>query len=299
MCLRALCVCAVLALSSSAARATPEDEAVKKLFTSDNYTVTWGTAATYTTSAVLETGDGSGHGSTLGWMRFQPGKDGVDVLSIRFDKGWEPYKSKWPPDRAPVVVQRARMKADAYAALLRAVAVVGAAQLKPVARNEATLSTHDFWVQARLTANKKTLLDLDWAGYDGSRSEVQYARPRAIFLLASEAAQGLDFKNQALTDEERAWASAKFARDWKNFKDDESHWWVRERSIITIGVVGDASALPTLRDVLGGNAKDRCVYYAINAVTRLTKKDVRDKPVEEMDVEKTRPKVLELIRDAK
>jgi hypothetical protein len=72
----------------------------------------------------------------------------------------------------------------------------------------------------------------------------------------------------------------------------------------TIGVVGDESALPILREILAieppmGKPRDasdeRCVYYAINAVARLTKKDLRDSPVEEMDIEKTRLKVLDLI----
>ena len=49
------------------------------------------------------------------------------------------------------------------------------------------------------------------------------------------------------------------------------------------------------RDVSDG----RCIYYAINAVTRLTKTDVREKPVEEMDIEKTRFKVLELLKEKK
>ena len=103
----------------------------------------------------------------------------------------------------------------------------------------------------------------------------------------------------ALTEEERGWASAKFARDWKTFKDSKSHWWVRERYIETVGVVGDATALPTLKEILEGDPKDHSVYHAINAVTRLVKKDVRDKPVEEMDVEKTRKKVLDLLREMK
>ena len=53
--------------------------------------------------------------------------------------------------------------------------------------------------------------------------------------------------------------------------------------------------IETLRDVLQGDAKDRCVYYAINAVTRLTKKDLRAKPVEEMDIEETRRKALDML----
>jgi len=133
---------------------------------------------------------------------------------------------------------------------------------------------------------------------------VDFAKPRAAVRLAWEAVKGLDIKDHTLTDGERAWASAKFARDWKKFKGLEFHWWVRERYIETVGVVGDKAALPVLRDILAadppwGASDGRCVYYAINAVTRLTKKDVRDKPVEEMDIEKTRQKVLDLIKDKK
>jgi hypothetical protein len=128
---------------------------------------------------------------------------------------------------------------------------------------------------------------------------VDFAKPKAAVVLAREALKGLDLEEHTLTEEERGWASAKFARDWKKFKDLDFHWWVRERYIITIGVVGDAAALPALRDILGGDPKDHCVYYAINAITRLTKTDVRDKPVEEMNIEKTRRKVLELLRDRK
>jgi hypothetical protein len=223
----------------------------------------------------------------------------VDVLSIQFDEGRHPYDSKWPPDRAPVTIKHARMKSDDYAALLHDLAVVESAKLKPVERTEFTFSTNDFWVSARLTAKKKALIDLDWAGYHGDRHEPDFAKPRAAVAFAREAVKGLDFKKHKLTEIERTWASAKFARDWKKFKDSTSHWWVRERYIVMVGVVGDATALPTLREILGGDPKDRCVYHAINAITRLTGKDVRDKPVEQMDVEKTRRKVLDLLKDVK
>jgi hypothetical protein len=276
-----------------------DDDRAREQFKSDNYTVTWGTPRTFDPTAELEIGDGSGHGFTLGWMRFQPGRDRVEVLSIELDEGRQPYESKWPPDRAPVVVKHAQMKPDGYAALLRDLAVVDAAKLEAIKRNSVTQSSRDFWVYARLMANKKTLIDFEWAGYWGSDAEVDFAKPQAAAALARAAVEGLDFKEHTLTEEDRSWASAKFVRDWKQFKDLKFHWWVRERYIITIGVVGDATALPTLRDILGGDPKDRCVYYAINAVTRLTKKDVRDKPVEEMDIEKTRRKVLDLLREGK
>jgi len=93
--------------------------------------------------------------------------------------------------------------------------VVDLAKLKPVERNGSTRSSRDFWVSAHLSSNKKTLLDLDSAGYQGSRGELEYAKPQAAVTLVVEAVQGLDFKAHSLTDEERGWASAKFARDSK------------------------------------------------------------------------------------
>src|SRR5262249_51562251 len=144
-------------------------------------------------------------------------------------EGWQPYESQWPPDRAPVAIKRARMKPGAYAALLRDLAVVDAARLKPIVRDSSSFSTHDFWVYARLTASKETLLDLNWAGYEGSREEVAFAKPRTAVALVREAIRGLDFKEHTLTEGERAWASAKFTRDWMKFKDLKFHWWVRER----------------------------------------------------------------------
>jgi hypothetical protein len=289
----------VMAFTGSTLIAQSETDNVKKQFKSENYTVTWGAVAKYGANAELEIGDGSGHGFTLGWMRFKPTNDRVDILSLELDQGQQPYKSKWPPDRAPVVVKRGQMKPDAYTALLRDVAIVDAAKLQPTERTKSSSSSRSFWVNTSLTANKKALIDLNWAGYKGSSDESKYAKPQASVSLVRAAVENIDFKEHTLTDEERSWASANFTRDWKRFKDLKSHWWVRERYIILTGVVGDATALPTLREILGGDPNDHCVYYAVNAITRLAKKDLRDKPVEEMDVEKTRRKILDLLREAK
>jgi hypothetical protein len=297
--MRAFFSCIVAAFAASSFGANPDANLVQEHFKSENYTVTWGTASAFDSGAELEIGDGSGHGFTLGWLRFRSGDGRVDVLSIQLNEGRHPYRSKWPPDLATVVVKHAQMKPDAYAALLRDLALVDAAELRRVQRDSSTGSSEDFWVYARLTANKKTLVDLEWAGYWGSSDEVHFAKPQAAVALGHAAVKGLDFKEHTLTEEERGWASAKFARDWKQIKDLEFHWWVRERYIIVIGVVGDESALPALRDAMQGDPKDRCVYYAINAATRLTKKDVRDKPTEEMDVEKTRRRMLDILRNRK
>jgi hypothetical protein len=196
------------------------------------------------------------------------------------------------------------MESDAYAGLLRDLAIVNSAELKSTTRGGSGSFT-DFWVHARLTAERKTLIDLDWAGYQSRGAEADYAKPQVAVRLAREAIANIDFAEYTLTAEERAWASAKFARDWKQFTNLMTHWWVRERYIVMTGVVGDAEALPTLRAILEETSterfmretRDRCVYHAINAVTRLVKKDVRDRPVDEMDLERTRRKVLDLLRD--
>ncbi len=293
--MRAFFVCIAVMLSASVFAAGP-DVRIREHFKSDNFRVRWTNARTFVSDAELEIGDGYGHGGSLGWIRFRPGKDYVNVLIIQLDEGREPYRSKWPPDRAPVAVKQARMKPDAYAALLRDLAVVDAAKLKPLKRDSYSTSSLNFWVFARLKAGKKTLVDYHWAGYWNSHDEIDFAQSQAAVALAREAVKGLDFKEHTLTKEERSWASAKFVRDWKEFRDWSDGWWVRERYVTTIGVVGDESALLALRDLL---RQGRCVYYAINAVTRLTKKDVRDKPVEEMDLQKTRRRVLEMLDSMK
>ena len=304
----------ILSLAVPSARAEPADEHVRKLFSSHYYTVTWGDAPTWPADAELEIGDGDGHGGTLGWLRFRPDQDGIDVLSIRLDEGWGP-----PPDHALVQVKRARMTMDGYAGLLHSLAAVDAARLTPAKGlvGPGFWSSRNFWAYARLTANGATLQDLNWSGYPSGRNETKYAKAVASVSVARGAAKGLDFAKHELTVEDRRWASAKFSRDMKKFHEIESvkgmelsHWWVRERYTIAIGIVGDASALPALREILLNperpvldaidpegmkKAADRRVYHAINAITRLTRKDVRPQPIEEMDVEAARRKVLELM----
>ena len=66
-----------------------------------------------------------------------------------------------------------------------------------------------------------------------------------------------------------------------------------------MGPVADESALPTLLLILSeppgadDTSKQRRIYYAINAITRITGRDLRPRPVEEMDIESTRTKLLE------
>jgi hypothetical protein len=229
--------------------------------------------------AELEIGSGAGHGGSHVWIRFRPVKAGVDVLHIRL-RGWGERESP------PVVVTSARMKSEAYVALLHDLATASAAKLKPVERDGITFSSADFWVQARLTVDVMMVCDWEWAGYDGSAAEIKYAKPQAAVTLARGAVKDLDFKPHSLTDADRKWASEMFARDWARFEGEDFHWWVRERSIFLIGVVGDAAALPTLGRILDGSPKDRSVAGAGYAVRRLLVKNPRAKDLEETDAER-------------
>jgi WD40 repeat protein len=281
---------------------------VKRYFGSANYWVTWGTPVAVPVAAELEVGGGGGHGGTLGWLRFRPAGRHVEVLSVRLGDAPETPAKDGDAGRSPVTVRRAEMMADAYAALVGRLAVVAAARVRAAEEIMGGFGTADFWAQARLTAGDKVLLDLDWAGYPSDVDEADSARPSAATAIVAESVAGLDFRDHTPTAEERAWASGKFARDWTRFKDAKYYWWVRERYIYVIGVVGDKSALPTLREILArdpppGKPRDpsdaRCVYQAINAATQLTGTDVRPKPFQESDVEATRRKVLDLLRDRK
>ncbi len=274
----------------------PPPDRIAKHFKSEHFTVAWGTPLKYDLGAELEIGDGGGHGGGLRWLRFRPRSGHVEVLSILLREDREPYLSKWPTDRPQIVIRRAEMSLQTYASLLIDLAVVDAAKLTPT-EDVGGISTADCWWFARLATHEQNLLQLEWAGYTGSDEEIKYSKPLVAVLLADQAIKGLEFEKHTLTREDRKWASAKFARDWKAFLKRDFHWWVRERYIMMIGLAGDAQAIPTLRGILESDAKERTMYYAINAITRITKKDVRVGPVEEMDVERTRQKVLKMLRD--
>jgi hypothetical protein len=284
--MRAIIGTVVMAFTSSTFVVDPQADGVRELLKSDNYAVSWETARDFDPAAQLEIGDGVGHSPfTLRWMRFKPESGGVSILSIQMNE--KPFTSKWPTDDVAVMIKSSRISQARYAALLHDLAIIDAARLRAV-REDSGISSANIWLHARLSANKKMVVELDWAGYLHGHTEMVRAKPQAAVAAARAAIESLDFKEHTLTPEERAWASAKFTRDWEKYKILETHWWVVFRAITMIAVVGDTSALPALRDILQGDSSDHAFYLAINAVTRLTKKDVRDRPVEEMDVGKTR-----------
>ncbi|MGL6096853.1 MAG: hypothetical protein ACRC7O_13785 [Fimbriiglobus sp.] len=297
--MRNLLVGLSLAVAVPASAADPNPAKLEKFFDTKNVRVVWKAAPAVDAGATLVVGDGNAHGGWLQWYRFQPANDRVDVLFVDLDEGWHPFRSKFPPDRAPVTVKSARMTSQAYATLIADISAVAAAIVEKRNPEATGFSSNNFWVSARLAQGDKVLVGLDWAGYDSPREAELIAKPNAAVTLARDATAKLKFRPHELTAEERTWASAKFVADRKTYINSKSHWWVLDYSIVTVGVVGDATALPALRDIIQANKLEYDVYAAINAVTRITKKDVRGKPVEEMDLDTVRPKVLELLRDVK
>ena len=85
--MRTTLVCIIVTVATSVFGADSDVKQVREHFKSDNYSVQWGTARTFDPGAELEIGDGSGHGFTLGWLRFRPEGGWVDVLSFRLDQG--------------------------------------------------------------------------------------------------------------------------------------------------------------------------------------------------------------------
>src|SRR5688572_27987694 len=215
-----------------------QNHSIRQKFKSKDYTVTWGIAPNYPSDAKLVIGYGSGHGGSLGWLRFHPGSGGVEVLSIELDEGWRPYKSKWAPDVAPVTVKRGRMSQKSYTVLLRNIAIVSSVRLKPVTRNSARWSSADFWVATSVSHHNKSLLDLNWAGYASSMDEIDYAQPEAAVSLVRKAVAKVPLKEDSLTTDDRRWASAKFVQDWNALGGRKSYWWVAERLLLMVGVVG-------------------------------------------------------------
>ena len=72
-----------------------------------------------------------------------------------------------------------------------------------------------------------------------------------------------------------------------------------------IGFIGDKKAIPELESIMDQYAKPerpehekRNSYYAINALTRIIGEDVREKPVEQIDLDTSRMNIHKLLSRA-
>jgi hypothetical protein len=261
------------------------------------FSVQWHDPPAWDRQAEVETGSGSGHGFTLSWNRFHPKGEDVEILSVTYSAGRKPYDSTWPPDDAPVTARKAGLNRGEYAAMLQVLATLEAATLNEKKTNHYGFSTGSFYAYIRVARPDQDLFREEYAGYPGTQKEPQYAKAQAAAAFVTDFLKSVPLKDQPLGREDRAWVSERFARDWKRvIPHDKFYGWVQERLLILVGAAGDDSALPLLAEVIrDGDPKDRKTYYAINAATRLLGKDVRDKPLEEMDVLEVKRRILPLL----
>ncbi len=239
----------------------------------------------------LELGTGSGHGGSLSWHRFAPGARDVRVLHVSLVADRTSYKTPWPADNRKVEVKQAVLALDDFRLLIRLGGAISAATVTMKPTRTMSSSSADFWSMARASSADGSLFDLDYCGYPGTGKEASYASNQAIVALALDGLKPLEFKECPLSDADRVWATGRFTQTLKREKE---HGWIRERAIIIVGTVGDATALPHLRTIMMGDV-DRNAYFAINAITRLLGTDVRPQPIEHMDVLETRKKIAELL----
>lgn len=268
---------------------------------SSNYTVRWTQPKVIPTDSEMVIGSGSGHGHSIRWIRFLPDPSSVSVLEISFKDSHGPYTTKWGPDNAAVAVRSGKMGKSAYRKLLTQIAFLDSAILKEKQLSTFRGTSSDFWVATAITNRGNPLLSYDWAGYWASVDEHEFRKPELMVDVAEEAVKKLNMQDRELTTGERQWASEKFVKDIAVYDSRQFYWWVVEDSTVLIGYVGDSSALGALTSIMNryGSAEERHIqrkaYYAINAITRITGKDLRSIPIEEMDVAKMANLVREYV----
>lgn len=296
---------AMLALAESSSeklrsisRGIVRDLAEPYLRPGGSYRVEWKDPAVLEPSRELVLGSGSGHGSMLTWQRLRPKDDGVEILSIEFRGNRKPYQTKWGPDAGQAVLQRSSLAKDDYAALLAVIGMIRAASIVEVSTNHFFSTSGDFYVFVQAPEPRDRGYLAEYAGYQGTSGERRYAKPTAIERCVRDVLKKVEWTRGEPTAEDRAWVGRKFVDDWTRINqiEEKGYWWVQESALQLVGLAGDASALPVLTEIIrDGKADDRKTYYAINAATRLCGTDVRDKPVETMDIDATRAKLLPLL----
>lgn len=270
----------------------------------ESYSVAWGERAECDPlKTELDIGYGSSWPQSLLWLRFWPTNTGARILSISFKSKELSYDSTWPPDAAFVAVESALLNSETYTHLLRCVSAIDSARLTSNVKGFEKFSSNSLWVAARAIEGNGALINMNWAGRISNRAEIDYAKPLAAVNFVQKRMPEAALQAHVITDSDREWASQKFLRDWEWLNEKSQYWWLRELYIETIGMVGNASVVPSLLQIVSAGCdhpspqvdeKSRCVYLAINAITRLTGVEVRDMPVEEMNITVARKKVLNI-----
>jgi hypothetical protein len=283
--------------AKEAARRIAGEKAAEVLTEGGNYTIEWRDAPAWNARAAVEMAGGSGHGFSLTWFRIRPESDGMHVLRLTYKGSRKPYTTRWSPDEAPVTAASAVLGFPEYESLLRVVGVIGAAAIHERSTNRYFSVSSNFYSFLSVTSDGKAVYEDEFSGYPGTMGAPEYAKVRAATGLLEKAVQPLPWKDRDLDAADRAWVSERFARDWRRIVPHaKSYWWVQEDLLILVGAAGDSGALPQLTEIIrDGDPADRKTYYAINAATRLIGKDVRPRPLEDMDLTEAKTRILPLL----
>ena len=261
------------------------------------FNIEWGQPKTLDTNGRLELIFASTDGPDLSVTRFQPGENEVDILTVAVNLKDIEHRPKWPDDRAPVEAKRGSMKLDTYQQLLRDIAQIESAKLTLKGKPLGSPDYHEDWFQVEFFTERKPSISMFWFGVGDFDRTGNRTKSLGANILGYRAIKDLPCSEAQLTDEDRAWASKMFARQWRRV----DKWSLREEMleealIVLIGAVGDNQALSKLGRIIRHDDEPKLVYHAINAVTRITGKDLRTKPVEEMDLEANKEQILDLIK---
>lgn len=302
--LRRIGLPAVPVLDTSSSKASRDlaarivaDRAAGYLKDGSTHEARWRDPAGWKHPVLLEAGTGSGHGSTLSWYRFRPGGESVEVVQVGYSGSRTPYETPWPPDEAPVTARAGTMSLQDYALLLRVLQVLAAAEIVEKSSRSYSFSTADFYSQFSVSGPDRILHQDEYAGYRSSSDAPHYARVRAATDLIEDALKAVVLAELPADRIDRVWVTDRFLRDWDRLSRNKSScWWVQERLLVIVGRLGDGRSLPRLAAIIrDGDAKDRKVYYAINAATRLLGRDVRTHPPEEMKIDANCDRLLPLL----
>ena len=261
------------------------------------FNIEWGQPKTLSAAGRLELISASTYGPNISVTRFQPRENEVEVFKVSVSLKDISHQSKWPDDIAPVEAKRGLMKPNDYKKLLHDIARIESAKLTLKDKPFGSPGYYEEWIQVEFFTERKPSISMFWFGDGNFDGTGRRTKTLGANLVCGRAIENVEFSDAELTDNDRAWASKMFTRQWRRV----DMWSSREEKfeealIVLIGAIGDNEALSKLGRVIRHYDEPKLVYHAINAVTRITGKDLRTKPVEEMDLEANKEQILDLIK---
>ncbi|MBI4243816.1 MAG: hypothetical protein HY606_06970 [Planctomycetes bacterium] len=272
--------------------------------------------------STIEIGSGAGHSNLLRWYKFEPDGDTIKILSILFTYNPKIKGNKFPPDEVSIKCTQGIISLSKYCEFKQLIAFIQSAKIVKSIKTEKHIdpvtgkvkmgattwtTSANFWSNIQvLNKDGNEILSDNFSGYEGSRTEPEYAKSNACIKAANDFLRDIKLIECNLKDKDKIWATSKFKRDYTKFLLGKDYWWIFQRYILMSGIACNIQILPMLKTILlqcenndpaVSKMKDNISYYAINATTRLTGKDVRIPPIENMDIPVVRKLVLDQLEE--